>query len=84
MTAKSFFNVGPPKEDLFLDHLLWSIFLLFLHIILQISWVAFEGSFHVISYRLGTCHKPPKGSSVLLLWISNKGVSPLRTIDMPY
>ena len=21
-----FFNVGPPKEDIFLDHLLWSIF----------------------------------------------------------
>ena len=27
-----FFNVGPPKEDIFFDHLLWSVFRSLLHI----------------------------------------------------
>ena len=39
-----FFDVGPPKEDIFLDHLLWSIFQLSLHI-LQIT------IFHLFSLK---------------------------------
>ena len=34
---KDFFNVGPPKEDIFLDHLLWSIF----HSVLHITYYKF-------------------------------------------
>ena len=43
-----FCNVGPPKEDIFSDHLLWSIFQSVLHnYILQISSWASDGSFLV-------------------------------------
>ena len=55
-----FSYVGPPKEDIFPDHLLWSIFQSVSHIyILQIaSWTS-EGSFRVLHQLLYKQQKLP-------------------------
>ena len=52
--GKIFFYVGLPKEDIFFDHLLWSIFQSMGTYILQITFQlwASEGSFHVLHLLL--------------------------------
>ena len=70
----TFFNVGPPKEDIFFDHFLWSIFHSVLHITdYKLPVGPLRAAF---MYCFNSCH--------LDLWVLFRLLSPCYVLDFSF